>query len=412
MQASILNIGDEILIGQINNTNAGFIAQHLNAMGIQVKKMLVVGDEKKEIMTAFDELLKTCDVVIVTGGLGTTNDDITKNCICQYFDKKLVRNELIFNHLQNIIRSRSGKIPDSVLAQALLPQDSEAIHNETGLAPGIWIENKGKILVSIPGVPQEMQNMLFLVLEKLQIYLSDNKTIIHKHVQTFGISEALLSDKLADFERELPSHITLAYLPKIGYTSLRLTGYGDDAQGLETELQKHLLSLYQYVKEYIFSYEDKTLPQLVAERLKERKQSVGLAESCTGGYIAHLITSLSGSSEYFKGGIVAYSNEIKMKVLQVEEPVINQYGAVNKEVVEQMAKNVLHITNVDYGVAVSGIAGPNGGSAEKPVGTVWIAVADKHGITAKCFSFGNGRERVIRQAAMAALYMLNNRITE
>ena len=406
MQSGILNIGDEILIGQINNTNAGFIAQNLNAIGIQVKKILVVGDEKKDIISAFDELLKICDIVIVTGGLGTTNDDVTKNCICQYFNRKLIRNELVFNYLQEIIRLRYGKISDNVLEQAMLPEGCEAISNEIGTAPGIWIENNGKILVSVPGVPQEMQATMSIVLEKLQRYLHNNQHIIHKHIQTVGISESLLSDKLTDFEKNLPPHIKLAYLPKMGYISLRLTGHSISAQTLETELQKQVLSLTQFVTEHIFSYEDKTLPQVIAEKLTERKQTLALAESCTGGYIAHLITSLSGSSEYFKGGIVAYSNEIKNKILQVDEEIINRYGAVSKEVVEQMATNLLRIYEVDYGIAVSGIAGPSGGSAEKPVGTVWIAVADKNGVNTKCFSFGNGRERVIRQAAMGALFML------
>jgi len=406
MQAGILNIGDEILIGQINNTNASFIAQNLNAIGVQVKKILVIGDEKKDIISAFDELLKICDIVIVTGGLGTTNDDITKNCICQYFNRKLVKNELVFNYLQEIIRFRYGKISDNVLEQAMLPENCEAIPNEIGTAPGIWIENNGKIVVSIPGVPQEMQAMLYIILEKLQTYSLGNQIIIHKHIQTIGISESLLSDKLIDFEKKLPSHIKLAYLPKIGYISLRLTGYATSTQTLETELQKQVLALSQLVTEYIFSYEDKTLPQLIAEKLTEKKQTLALAESCTGGYISHLITSLAGCSEYFKGGIVAYSNEIKNKVLQVENQLINQYGAVSEEVVKQMATNLLSIYNVDYGIAVSGIAGPSGGSIEKPVGTVWIAVADKNGVNAKCFSFGNGRERVIRQAAMTALCML------
>ena len=406
MQASILTIGDEILIGQIINTNASFIAQNLNAIGIQIKKILTVGDQKNDIVSAFDELLKLSDIVIVTGGLGTTNDDITKNCICQYFDRNLIENELVLNHLRDKIRSRSIKIPDSVFTQAMLPSESDAIPNETGLAPGIWIQNKGKILVALPGVPQEMQTMLLIVMERLQKQLSDNQIIIHEHIQTFGISEALLSEKLAYFEKKLPPHIKLAYLPKAGYVSLRLTAYSIDAEELKNEIAKHLSSLSAVISEYIFSYENKTLPELISDKLKKQKRTLGLAESCTGGYIAHLITSLSGSSDYFKGGVVAYSNEIKMNVLQVDEQIINQQGAVSKEVVEQMAKNLLHIFDVDYGIAVSGIAGPGGGSEEKPVGTVWIAVANKNEMHTNCFSFGNGREYVIRRAAVSALYML------
>lgn len=332
MQAGIINIGDEILIGQINNTNAGFIAQNLNAIGIQVGKILVVGDEKESIISAFENMLASYDVVIVTGGLGTTNDDITKECICQYFDRKLIEDKSVLSHLQHIIHSRGIKVPDSVLSQAMLPEGSEVIPNKVGVAPGIWINDNGKIFVSVPGVPQEMQAMLLIVLERLQLSFHHNQVIFHRHIQTFGISEALLSDTLSEFEEKLPSFIKLAYLPKIGYISLRLTGYGTNVQELEDELDKQVLYLTQLANEYIFSYEDKTLPELLADKLKERKQTLGLAESCTGGYIAHLITSLPGSSEYFKGGIVAYSNEVKINILQVGEPVVNKHGAVSEEV--------------------------------------------------------------------------------
>jgi nicotinamide-nucleotide amidase len=406
IEAGIINIGDEILIGQIQNTNASFIAQSLTSVGIYVKKTMVVRDEKESILSAFEEMLTSCSIVIVTGGLGTTNDDITKDCICNYFHRELTEDKSVLNHLRSVIHARSKTVPDTVLNQAMLPVGSEAIANETGFAPGIWIEYEGKIFVAIPGVPQEMQEMLLKTLEKIQIHYHINQHIIHKHIQTFGISEALLSEKLSVFEENLPPCIRLAYLPKAGYVSLRLTGYGFSIQELEAELEKQISHLSRYAGEYIFSYENKTLPELIADKLKESKQMLAVAESCTGGYIAHSITLLSGSSKYFKGGIVAYSNEIKCQVLQVEQQVIDQQGAVSEEVVMQMAKNILQLYNVEYGIAVSGIAGPEGGSIEKPVGTVWIAVADKNNVHAKCFSFGHGRERVIRQSAAAALYML------
>lgn len=406
IEAGIINIGDEILIGQIQNTNASFIAQSLTSIGVHVKKIMVVGDEKEGILSAFEDMLTSCNIVIVTGGLGTTNDDITKDCICKYFHRELTENKFVLNHLQSVIHARSKTIPDTVLNQAMLPVGSEAIANEIGFAPGIWMEYEGKILAAIPGVPQEMQAMLLKILEKIQIHYHVDQHIVHKHIQTFGIAEALLSDKLSIFERNLPSCIRLAYLPKAGYVSLRLTGYGFSMQGLEAELEKQISHLSHYVGEYIFSYENKTLPELIADELKEQKQTLAVAESCTGGYIAHSITLLPGSSKYLKGGIVAYSNEIKCHVLGVEQQIIDQQGAVSEEVVMQMAKNILQLYHVEYGIAVSGIAGPDGGSVEKPVGTVWIAVADKNNVHAKCFSFGNGRERVIRQSATAALYML------
>ncbi|MDR0604689.1 MAG: competence/damage-inducible protein A [Bacteroidales bacterium] len=411
IEAGIINIGDEILIGQIQNTNASFIAQSLTSIGVHVKKIMVVGDEKESILSAFEEMLTSCNIVIVTGGLGTTNDDMTKDCICKYFHRELMENKSVLNYLQSVIHARSRTIPNTVLKQAMLPVGSEAIANEIGFAPGIWMEYEEKILVAIPGVPQEMQAMLLKVLEKIEIHYHINQHIIHKHIQTFGISEALLSENLSVFEKNLPPCIRLAYLPKAGYVSLRLTGYSSSMQKLEAELEKQISHLSHYVGEYIFSYENKILPELIADKLKERKQTLAVAESCTGGYIAHSITLLSGSSNYFKGGIVAYSNEIKCNVLGVEQQLINQQGAVSEEVVMQMAKNVLQLYNVEYAIAVSGIAGPDGGSVEKPVGTVWIAVADKNNVHAKCFSFGNGRERVIRQSATAALYMLYKLLT-
>jgi nicotinamide-nucleotide amidase len=406
IQAGIINIGDEILIGQIQNTNARFIAQELTTIGIYVKKIMIVGDEKECILSAFDEMMTSCNIVIVTGGLGTTNDDLTKDCICRYFHRDLIENKIVLNHLQSVIHSRKLKVPNNIFLQAMLPKGSEAIANEVGLAPGIWIEDKEKIFIATPGVPQEMQVMLEEVLKRIQIYYHVNQHIICKHIQTFGISEALLSEKLSAFEDKLPPYIKLAYLPKSGYVSLRLTGYSMSGNELENELEKQILHLSLYIDEYIFSYENKTLPELVADKLKKQNQLLAIAESCTGGYIAHLITSMPGSSNYFKGGIVAYSNEFKCNILQVEQQTINQQGAVSREVVMQMAKNVLQLYKTDCAIAVSGIAGPGGGSEEKPVGTVWIAVANKNNIDAKCFSFGNDRERTIRQSANTALYML------
>jgi nicotinamide-nucleotide amidase len=406
LQVGIINIGDEIVIGQVNNTNAGFIAQHVNALGTHIRKIVMVGDEGERIFQALDDMLAQCEVVFITGGLGTTKDDITKGCLCRYFGRVLEENQSVLKRIQAMLRSPGVKVPDSVLEQAMLLQGSEDIPNMVGFAPGIWIEQKEKIVVSMPGVPQEMQSMLPIVLEKLQLRLHSNQYIRHKHVQLSGISEALLSEKLSGFEEALPDCIKLAYLPQIGCIRLRLTGYGMSLQALEKEMERQMLHLSNLVGNYIFSYEDKTLPELIADKLRQGKQTLGVAESCTGGYIAHLITSLPGSSNYFKGGVVAYSNEIKHKLLQVEQSILDTKGAVSKETVEQMLKNLLRIYDVDCGIAVSGIAGPGGGTPEKPVGTVWIAVANKETNYTDCFLFGNNRERVIRQTAMTALRML------
>jgi nicotinamide-nucleotide amidase len=404
--AGILNIGDEILIGQILNTNSAYIAKQLDVANIPTGRIMVVGDEKEAIIDAFEEMLSNYDIVFVTGGLGTTNDDITKECICQYFNKKLVENKEVLAYLTQRMQNRNLKLTQSILSQAMLPEDCEVIENNYGLAPGMWMEKDSKILISTPGVPQELEAMMPAILGKLQARYQKEQFVIHKHIQTSGIAEATLSDMLSDFEKQLPDYIKLAYLPKIGYTSLRLTGYSSSFQELEHEMKHYVSMISEIAKDYIFSYEDKLLPELIADKLNLQHKTLALAESCTGGYIAHLITSLPGSSSYFKGGIVAYSNEIKNRILQVNQSTLDFHGAVSEETVTEMVENLLDLYHVDYGIAVSGIAGPDGGSEEKPVGTVWIAVANKQEIITQCFSFGNGRDRVIRQAAIRALLIL------
>ena len=410
IHAGILNIGDEILIGQIINTNSAYIAKQLEGINIPTDKMMVVGDDRNYILNAFDEMLSNYEVVIVTGGLGTTNDDITKACICHYFDKKLVEHKDISVSLIQRMQRRNLKISPSILSQAMLPEDCQVIENKYGLAPGMWMERDGKVLISTPGVPQELESMMPEILEKLQARYRKEQCIIHKHIQTAGIGESFLSDMLSGFEEQLPPHIKLAYLPKIGYTSLRLTGNGSSFDELENEMEHHLTLLSKIAKDYIFSYKDRTLPELIADKFNEKQKTLALAESCTGGYIAHLITSLPGSSSYFKGGVVAYSNEIKNRILHVNQSTLDSKGAVSEETVKEMVENLLDIYNVDYGIAVSGIAGPDGGSEEKPVGTVWIAAANKQQTITQCFSFGKGRERVIRQASTRALLMLHKLI--
>ena len=406
MKAGIINIGDEILIGQITNTNSSFIASQLNTINIPTERIIVVGDNKEKILQAFKEMLFSCDIVFVTGGLGTTNDDITKDCICHYFNKKMTENNQILAYLQQRMQNRNMPLTKSIRSQALLPENCEVIENHYGLVPGMWIEENRKILISTPGVPQELESMMPAILEKLQIRYHQNQYIIHKHIQTFGIAKAMLSDMLINYEKQLPQNIKLAYLPKIGYTSLRLTGYGISADLLGKEMEQQVSMLSGIIESYIFNCEDKSLSQLIADKLNANHKTLATAESCTGGYIAHLITSLPGSSTYFKGGVVAYSNEMKNKLLYVQLPTLESYGAVSKETAEEMAKNVLAVCHTDYSIAISGIAGPGGGSDEKPVGTVWISVADKNCITSQCFSFGSGRERVIRQAANRGLLML------
>ena len=405
IQAVVVNIGDELLMGQVVNTNAAVIAETLNKMGICVKEILTIGDNKAEILTHLKHLWSQYHIVFITGGLGTTNDDITKSCICEFFNRKLVENKAILEHIEYLRNARGLVLSDSVRTQALLPEGCIALDNIHGLAPGMWIEEQNKILVSTPGVPSELTGMLDDICHRIKRKFQPWHKI-DKHFKLMGISESALSDLLQDFEHQLPDYIKLAYLPKMGIVNLRLSGYHADGNLLENEMNKQADRLKAEIKDYVFAVEDTDLALLVGNLLKEKGCTVGTAESCTGGAIAHQLTAFAGSSAYFKGAVVAYSNEIKHNVLQVDEQLLEQKGAVSQEVVCQMASHVLQLLDVDYAIAVSGIAGPGGGTPQKPVGTVWIAVADKNGCQAQCFRFGTKRQMVVERTVQTALCML------
>jgi len=406
-QSEIISIGDELLVGQICNTNAAYIAQQLNTIGVAVSRITTVGDDKKDILLAFERALAENQIVLVTGGLGSTKDDITKKCIADYFQKELVHHKGTEQRIEQSFRMRGTAIPKNMHEQSIQPQGCEIIENTVGIAPGIWAEEKGKVLIAMPGVPQEMQAITSVVLPRLQ-KLFGTQSIIHQHIQLCGIGESVLSELLSEVEDRLPPHIKLAYLPKFGYMGLRLSAYGNDEQTLKNEIGLYTRKIAEIAKEYVFSLENKTLPEVVAEELIRQKKTVAVAESCTGGYIAQQITSIAGSSAYFKGGVVAYSNEIKQQVLQVKAATLENQGAVSRQTVVEMATNLLKLFDVDYAIAVSGIAGPSGGTAEKPVGTVWVSVASKGKSTnSTCFTFGNGnRNLIIQRAGTAALNML------
>lgn len=403
--ASIINIGDELLIGQIVNTNANAIAQMFNRLGIKITEILVIADEQQAIEQAFEQQLNHNDIVFVTGGLGTTNDDVTKKCICHYYNTSLVENADVKEHVQNIRRSRGLHIPDSVLTQALVPQICQIIHNPVGTAPGMWIYKDNKVLISTPGVPGELLAMLDEISTRLQ-HTFQPWYKIDKHVKTSGISESGLSDMLQEFEHNLPEYISLAYLPKYGIINLRLSGRHANKALLEQQMEYHYQQLQLIAKDYIFYLDDKEMAQIVGLTLKEKGKTMATAESCTGGLIASQITSYPGSSAYFKGSVVAYSNEIKQNILHVPAHTLLTQGAVSEDTVTYMARNLLSLYNTDYSVAVSGIAGPDGGTPDKPVGTVWIAVADHDTCIVKCHQLGFGRQRVIDRTCQLALHML------
>ena len=405
----IINIGDELLIGQVVNTNASYMAERLNAFGFTADSMMIVGDKKEDIQNAIHESFQKTDLVIVTGGLGPTKDDITKNLLCEYFETKLVLDENSLAVIEKMLAERNVPMNESNRKQAEVPEGATVLKNRYGTAPGLWLEKEGKTLIALPGVPYELKGIMEEeLLPLLKTKFHPNLSIIHKVVQTTGISESALSELLEPWELQLPPFIKLAYLPRPGITRLRLTAVGENQELLQSTLQSETKKLTDIAKEYIWSYEDNQLEEVVGKLLKKLRRNLTLAESCTGGYLAHLITTVPGSSAYFKGSIVSYSNEVKRQILNVREQNIKKQGAVSEPVVSDMAINTMDLFDADYSVAISGIAGPDGGTKEKPIGTVWIAVATTTRLTTKEFHFGStvSRQNIIQRAAVAALNML------
>ncbi len=415
VNASIITIGDELLIGQVVDTNSAYIAQQLNRIGIWVKRRVAVGDVKEDIRKALDEESKISNVIIMTGGLGPTADDITKPLLCEYFGGQMIVNEEVLNHVrylfENVYR-RPGAMLEVNLKQAEVPDVCTVLHNARGTAPGMWFETNSKVYISLPGVPHEMKG---LMQEKVLPKLKDHfvvPAIVHQVIFTAGVGESMLADKIKDFEAALPAHIKLAYLPHYGMVRLRLTAIGDDKNKLEQELETQLKLLKPLIKDWYVIDEDLTMQQVVGKMLKERKQTASTAESCTGGYIAHLLTLDAGASSNYKGTVVCYDNQVKVDVLKVDKKVIDELGAVSEPVVVQMVKGAIDALKTDYAIATSGIMGPDGGSEKKPVGMVWVAVGNKERIVAKEFQFRFDRVRNIEMTAINALNMLRRFIVE
>lgn len=410
MNAEIISIGDELLIGQVINTNASWIAQELNKIGIGVKQISVISDERECIVRALIDASKRAGVIILTGGLGPTKDDLTKQTLCSYFKSKLVLDETVLGDIEKLFLARGYMITELNRMQAEVPDNCKVIRNYNGTAPGMWFDYDDNIYISLPGVPFEMKAMMETsVIPDLQKIFS-KEVIIHQTIMTTGVGESFLADKISDWENNLPEYIKLAYLPSPGVVRLRLSAYGKDRELLENKIKDETRILSSLISEYIFSYNDEAIEQVIARLLKEKMKTLSIAESCTGGYISHLITSISGSSFYYIGGLVAYSNEIKIQSLNVSADTIKQHGAVSEETVKQMAIGVLNKFKTDFSIATSGICGPEGGSPDKPVGTVWVAVASKTGVEAKRFMFGDKRDRNIVRASIAALNMLRKEI--
>ena len=407
MNCVLISIGDELLIGQTINTNAAWLGEQLNLLGFKVIAGLVIPDDKIAIENALNDF-SSADLIIMTGGLGPTKDDITKHTLCTYFDTELKRNTEIESKIIAYFQSRDLPILQSNKDQALLPEACEVLPNSRGTASGMWFEKNNTIYVSLPGVPYEMKGLITeCVIPKLLNRNKDENTLVHRTVRTHGMGESFLAEVIKDWENNLlVDDIKLAYLPSPGIVKLRLSLLGKDGKKIVATLNKHIDLLNNIIPDQVYGYEDDTMEGVVGDLLTAQNASVSTAESCTGGAVAKMITSVSGSSNYFEGSVICYSNICKINQLHVQENALQNHGAVSQEVVEQMAIGVKRKLNTDYGLATSGIAGPTGGTPEKPVGTIWIALATKNGVISKKLNLGYSRERNIHVTSLSALNML------
>lgn len=406
MNAAVITIGKEILIGQITDTNAAFIGQKLTEIGLEVVRMITVADKVDSIESALQEASEYAGIIISTGGLGPTSDDVTKSALCHYFQTSLSLHQPTREHIQQLLAARNMQMNELNAGQAILPASAEVLFNQFGTAPGLWFEKEGKNYIFLPGVPYEMKAILLdYVLPELKKRFS-LPFILHRTIMTQGLPESYLAQRLENFEKQLPPGVSLAYLPSYGGVRLRISASGKSRQELEQLVDGQIHLVLNVIQPFVYGYDEETLPEAIGKLLRERKLSVSVAESCTGGSISAAITSVPGSSEYFKGGIVAYSNEIKENELQVPKDLIQEHGAVSEEVVTAMARGILKKFDTDLAIAVTGIAGPGGGTPDKPVGTVWIAVGDKNHIITRLFRFGENRERNIYRTTQTALNML------
>jgi len=409
VNASIITIGDELLIGQTIDTNSAWIGQELNKIGVWLKRRVAVGDVWDDIWNALDAESKESDIIIITGGLGPTADDITKPLLCKYFGGTLIVNEEVLTHVKYLfdkVYRRPGPMLERNLKQAEVPDVCTVLHNARGTAPGMWFEKDGKIYISLPGVPHEMKGLMINeVLPRIPKYFQ-LPFIIHRTAFTMGTGESMIAEKIKEFESGLPEHIRLAYLPGYGMVKLRLTAKGDDKEKMENELDEKFSVLKELVNEWLVTDKDENLATVVSKILKEKNKTIGTAESCTGGYIAHLITSNPGSSVGYKGSIISYANDIKENILGVSDKTLRTVGAVSEETVIQMVKGAIEKLKVDFAVATSGIMGPDGGTDEKPVGTVWIAAGNKGKVETAKLAFRFDRERNIEMTSHTALNFL------
>jgi nicotinamide-nucleotide amidase len=410
--AEIITIGDEILYGQILDTNAQWMSTALNDIGVRTVRRTTIGDNEADIITALSEAEARVDIILITGGLGPTKDDLTKPCLAKFFESELELDESALADVISVFESKGRELTDINRQQAVLPIVCQKITNAIGTAPGMWFDREGVVFVSMPGVPYEMKMMMtnHIIPKLLQTFKMP--VIFHTLIKTIGIGESWIAEIIEAWEDNLPPNIGLAYLPSLGQVKLRLTGVGTDQAALEHQVQEQISLVAPLISQYIFGYDQDTIESTTGRDLAANHLTLSTAESCSGGYLAHMITSVPGSSVYYKGSIVSYANDIKINELGVPKEIIEQYGAVSKPTVEQMAMRIRDKFGTDIGLATSGVAGPDGGSADKPVGTVWIAYADSQKCVSRKLQLGTQRALNIQLSALHSLNLLRQQLIE
>jgi nicotinamide-nucleotide amidase len=412
MKATIITIGDEILIGQITDTNSGFIAKSLDKIGVEIVEMISISDNKKHILNTFASLQNKVDIVLITGGLGPTKDDITKHTFCEYFEDKLVQNDAVLVHITHLFAKYFNKeLSQMNKDQALVPSKCTVLHNAMGTAPGMWIKKENTVFVSLPGVPYEMKYLVENEIIPKIVKEYERPYIIHKTILTYGVGESTIAEKIEDWENNLPDFIKLAYLPSPGRVRLRLSARGADKAMLDAKIEENVISLTQIIGDIIVGFDDsETIEVVVGRLLAQKNKTISTAESCTGGKIAQTITSVSGSSRYFIGGIVSYATQTKIDILGLDEKLITENSVVSSEVAKQMALNVQKIMKTDYALATTGNAGPTQGDKKSEVGVVFIALATPNGVQVEEHNFGQPRDKVIDRTVNKSLEMLQKEI--
>jgi nicotinamide-nucleotide amidase len=412
MKAAIITIGDEILIGQIVDTNSAFIAKSLDRIGVEIHEMISISDNKQHILDTFVKFQNTVDLVIITGGLGPTKDDITKKTFCDYFDDELVVDQGVLKHVTQLIEGfYKRQITQINKDQALVPSKCTVLHNQVGTAPGMWMKKENTVFISLPGVPFEMKYLVEKEIIPKIVTEYKRPYIIHKTILTYGIGESLLSETIEKWEDNLPDFIKLAYLPSLGSVRLRLSARGTDKEFLEKSISENVISLSKIVGDFIVGFDDdETLETVLGRLFTQQNKTISTAESCTGGKIAQVLTSVSGASNYFKGGVVSYATETKIAVLGISEDLIKEHSVVSAEVAKQMAINIQKIMKTDYAIATTGNAGPSKGDSNAAVGSVFIALATPNEVIIEEFNFGQPREKVIDRTVMKSLEMLRKEI--